>query len=163
MSTIKKVLTASSIAERIAQVEAELTAKLKVETFAEKDLATVYNPLVYAEEPHQHYLKKWCNSPREVMFLGMNPGPFGMCQNGVPFGEIDTVKQWLKIKGKVKKPEKEDPNRKIEGMNVKRKEVSGERLWGLFKQVSKRPEVSVNRLDYETKFSKFKVSTLQFL
>lgn len=59
----------------------------------------------------------------------------------MPFGEIDTVKQWLRIKGKVKKPEKEDPNRKIEGMQVKRKEVSGERLWGLFKQVSKRPEV----------------------
>lgn len=75
---MKKVLNASTIAERIAQVEANLTAKLKLENFTDKDLATIYNPLVYAEEPHRHYLEKWCNSPREVMFLGMNPGPFGM-------------------------------------------------------------------------------------
>lgn len=74
----------------------------------------------------------------------MNPGPFGMCQNGVPFGEITTVKEWLKIEGNVRKPEKEDPNRKIEGMDVKKKEMSGLRLWGLFKHVSKEPEVFFN-------------------
>lgn len=52
------------------------------------------------------------------------------------------VKKWLKIEGKVLKPAKEDRNRPIEGMNVKRQEVSGQRLWGLFKKVSKTPEVS---------------------
>ena len=138
---MKKVLVASTIAERIQQVETNLCAKLKLESFADKDVATIYNPLEYAKEPHDDYLQKWCNSTKEVMFLGMNPGPFGMCQNGVPFGEIDTVKNWLRIEGKVKKPEKENPNRVIEGMNVKRKEMSGLRLWGLFKHVSKEPEI----------------------
>jgi len=141
MSKVKKVLNAATIAERISEVETNLSQKLKLENFIEKDISTIYNPLEYAKEPHEYYLKKWCNTQREVMFLGMNPGPFGMCQNGIPFGEIDTVKNWLQIKGKVNKPEKEDPNRPIEGMNVKRNEVSGNRLWNLFKRIAKTPEV----------------------
>ena len=30
--------------------------------------------------------------PKRVVLLGMNPGPFGMMQTGVPFGEIAAVR-----------------------------------------------------------------------
>ncbi|MBU6174705.1 MAG: single-stranded DNA-binding protein, partial [Planctomycetes bacterium] len=64
--------------------------------------------------------------------LGMNPGPFGMAQTGVPFGEIAAVRDWLEIEEKVAKPPKEHPKRPIEGFACKKSEVSGKRLWGLF-------------------------------
>lgn len=70
MAKYKKVLTAASVAERILQVENNLCAKLKLESFIDKDVSTIYNPLEYAEEPHKDYLNKWCNSTRDVMFLG---------------------------------------------------------------------------------------------
>ena len=34
---------------------------------------------------------------KRVVFLGMNPGPFGMAQVGVPFGEVAAVRDWLRI------------------------------------------------------------------
>ena len=48
----------------------------------------VYNPLVYAREPHEAYLEKWGAKPKEIVLVGMNPGPFGMAQTGVPFGDV---------------------------------------------------------------------------
>jgi len=51
-------------------------------TFGEK-VAYVYNPLEYATEPHEAFVRKFLNSTKSVLFLGMNPGPFGMAQNGV--------------------------------------------------------------------------------
>jgi single-strand selective monofunctional uracil DNA glycosylase len=92
----------------------------------------IYNPLEYAWEPHQAYLTRYAKSTCEVLFLGMNPGPFGMAQTGVPFGEIAAVRDWLKIEESVGQPVKEHPKRKIEGFGCKKSEVSGRRLWGLF-------------------------------
>ena len=60
----------------------------------------------------------------------MNPGPFGMMQTGVPFGEIAAVREWMNIDGPVRKPKHEHPKRPIEGFDCKRSEVSGRRLWG---------------------------------
>ena len=48
----------------------------------------VYNPLEYAWAPHVDYLQKYGQKQHRVLLLGMNPGPFGMTQTGVPFGEI---------------------------------------------------------------------------
>jgi single-strand selective monofunctional uracil DNA glycosylase len=92
----------------------------------------VYNPLDYAWAPHELYLRKYGNSPKRVIFLGMNPGPFGMAQTGIPFGEIAAVRDWLKISAKVQKPVHENPKRPIQGFDCPRSEVSGRRLWGLF-------------------------------
>lgn len=93
----------------------------------------VYNPLNYAWNAHELYLQKYANSKKSVIFLGMNPGPWGMAQIGVPFGEIDHIKNWLNINTPISKPVQEHPKRLIEGFNCKRSEVSGRRLWGLFK------------------------------
>ena len=92
----------------------------------------VYNPLTYAWPTHAEYLKKFGSGPKQIMFLGMNPGPFGMVQTGVPFGEIAAVRDWLKIQGPVGKPPNEHPRREISGFACRRSEVSGQRLWGLF-------------------------------
>jgi single-strand selective monofunctional uracil DNA glycosylase len=67
---------------------------------------------------------------KRVVLLGMNPGPFGMMQTGVPFGEIAAVRDWMGIRAAVTKPEHEHARRPIEGFHCKRSEVSGRRLWG---------------------------------
>ena len=92
----------------------------------------VYNPLVYAWAPYEVYLRKFSGTPKRIVFLGMNPGPFGMVQTGVPFGEVAVVREWLKIVGPVGKPEQEHPRRPVSGFACARSEVSGRRLWGLF-------------------------------
>lgn len=90
----------------------------------------VYNPLRYARAPHERYLERHGGGEGRVILLGMNPGPFGMVQTGVPFGEIDAVKNWLGIEAAVTRPATEHPARPIEGFACTRAEVSGARLWG---------------------------------
>ena len=55
----------------------------------------VYHPLEYARAPHEAYLERCGRGPKQVMLLGMNPGPFGMAQTGVPFGDVGLVRDWL--------------------------------------------------------------------
>lgn len=92
----------------------------------------VYNPLAYAWDLHAAYLRLAGAGKKQVVFLGMNPGPFGMAQTGVPFGEIPAVRDWMKLHGKVEKPPVEHPKRPVTGLACTRSEVSGKRLWGLF-------------------------------
>lgn len=91
----------------------------------------IYNPLDYAWPAHQQYLELYARDSCQVLFLGMNPGPWGMAQCGIPFGEISLVKNWLHINAPIGKPQPEHPKRPVEGLNCKRSEVSGKRLWGL--------------------------------
>ena len=92
----------------------------------------VYNPLDYAWRAHEIYLRRYGNGPKRVLFLGMNPGPFGMAQTGIPFGQIAAVRDWLGICAKIDKPKSEHPKRPVTGFDCHRSEISGERLWGLF-------------------------------
>lgn len=94
----------------------------------------VYNPLRYAAAPHREYLCRYATGTKRVVFLGMNPGPYGMAQTGVPFGEVSLVRDWLGICAPVGQPERSHPKRPIEGFDCKRSEVSGARLWGAFAQ-----------------------------
>ena len=94
--------------------------------------AYVYNPLDYAWTIHQSYLELAGRAKKKVVFLGMNPGPFGMEQTGVPFGEIPAVRDWMGLRGEVSKPNPEHTKRPVEGLNCQKSEVSGRRLWGLF-------------------------------
>jgi single-strand selective monofunctional uracil DNA glycosylase len=91
-----------------------------------------YNPLRYAWEAHEQYLTRFGSAKKRVVFLGMNPGPFGMVQTGIPFGEIKSVREWLGIESAVIPPPREHPRRPIQGFDCPRSEVSGQRLWGLF-------------------------------
>jgi single-strand selective monofunctional uracil DNA glycosylase len=94
----------------------------------------VYNPLTYARECHEAYLAKYASGPKRVVFLGMNPGPWGMTQTGVPFGEIASVRDWLGITGRVRAPAHGHPRIPVRGFDCTRSEVSGKRLWGFFRQ-----------------------------
>lgn len=97
-------------------------------------VAYVYRTLDYTWEAHRTYLEKFGKGKKRVIFLGMNPGPFGMAQTGVPFGEVAAVRDWMGIETSVGKPEREHPKRPIEGFQCQRSEVSGRRLWGLFSE-----------------------------
>jgi len=90
----------------------------------------VYLPLDYAAAPHEAYLQRYGQPPRSVVLLGMNPGPFGMAQTGIPFGDVTMVRDWLGVAGPVGKPAPEHPKRPVTGFACPRSEVSGTRLWG---------------------------------
>jgi single-strand selective monofunctional uracil DNA glycosylase len=107
----------------------ELTRATERLTFG-SPVTHVYNPLVYARAPHEAYLERWGQGPKSVILLGMNPGPFGMAQTGVPFGDVALVRDWLGISGAVTKPALEHPKRPVLGFECSRSEVSGARLWG---------------------------------
>ncbi|MDR1873813.1 MAG: hypothetical protein LBQ90_02205 [Synergistaceae bacterium] len=92
----------------------------------------VYNPLVYAWSAFEEYVVRYGGAKKRVLFLGMNPGPWGMAQTGVPFGEISVVRDWLKISAPIDRPAGEHPGYPVDGYACKRSEVSGKRLWGLF-------------------------------
>lgn len=98
------------------------------------------NPLDYAWAPHEQYLRKFGNGKKRVVFLGMNPGPFGMVQVGVPFGEVNSVRDWMKIDAPVRQPKTPNPSRPVEGFSCTRSEVSGQRLWALFSERFPRAE-----------------------
>lgn len=126
-------------------LEALLTAS---QTFAKKfnnlefssRVAYVYNPLAYAWKPYRKYLTMFGSPPKRALFFGMNPGPWGMAQTGVPFGEVNIVREWLGIEEPVEKPHREHPKRPVTGFDCSRSEVSGLRLWGLFKKRFGTPE-----------------------
>lgn len=96
--------------------------------------AQVYNPLEYARRPWERYLRLYATPPKRVVFLGMNPGPWGMAQTGVPFGEVAAVREWMGIEEPVDQPASSHPKRPIEGFSCGRSEVSGRRLWALFSE-----------------------------
>jgi single-strand selective monofunctional uracil DNA glycosylase len=116
--------------ELIASTQ-RLTEDLRGLTFGEP-VACVYQPLEYAWKPHLRYLERFAMTKKRVVFLGMNPGPFGMVQTGIPFGEVAAVRDWMGIEETVGKPAMEHPKRPVEGFACQRSEVSGRRLWGLF-------------------------------
>ena len=105
----------------------------------------VYNPLVYAFDAHRQYLRRYCRCDAEILLLGMNPGPFGMVQTGVPFGEVTAVTEWLGIHEGVAPPRNQHAKRPIEGFQCTRREISGQRLWGWAKDRFGTPDAFFRR------------------
>lgn len=93
-------------------------------------VAHVYNPLAYARVAHETYLERYCRTGIDALLVGMNPGPWGMAQTGVPFGDVTMVSEWMGITSGVSRPKHEHPKRPILGFGCERGEVSGARLWG---------------------------------
>lgn len=112
----------------LLQAGRALSASLAELKFA-PPVTHVYDPHQYAWAPYAQYVTRFGDGPRRVVLLGMNPGPFGMMQTGVPFGEIAAVRDWMGIDAAVARPRAEHPKRPIEGFACKRSEVSGRRLW----------------------------------
>ena len=99
----------------------------------------VYNPLEYARKPYSQYCQRYGKPAKEIVLIGMNPGPWGMAQTGIPFGEITAVKEWLHIDAPVGQPANMHPKRPVLGFDCRRSEVSGKRLWGWAQTTFKTP------------------------
>jgi len=115
----------------LASAARRLRSQVQALSFA-PPVTHVYNPLEYAWKAHEQYLKAWGAGTKRAVLLGMNPGPWGMVQTGVPFGEVGMVRDWLRIDAPVGRPTGEHPRRPVQGLACQRSEVSGRRLWGLF-------------------------------
>ena len=111
----------------------ELCHELALLTFAEP-VTHIYNPLEYAGRNYAAYVEAYAHGPKHVVFLGMNPGPWGMAQTGVPFGDPTIVRGWLRIRNPVDRPDPEHPKRPVQGVDCPRTEISGTRFWGAVKE-----------------------------
>jgi single-strand selective monofunctional uracil DNA glycosylase len=125
--------------DTMEKIRRTLSERVMSLTFA-SPVAYVYNPIDYAREPYRNYCNTYGNGHKQAIFLGMNPGPWGMAQTGIPFGDVNMVTQWLGIEGSVSSPPDEHPKRPIRGFQCPRGEVSGRRLWGWAKSRFGRPD-----------------------
>lgn len=120
------------IADRVLEAADRLCVGLN-----ELDLSSVtpwiYNPLEYARGSYEQYIRRFADHRVDTFFLGMNPGPWGMTQTGIPFGEVSIVRDWLGVPVVIDPPARQHPARPIQGLNCRRSEISGQRLWGLFR------------------------------
>ncbi len=119
----------SGIADDVISMSRSLCRDMQPLTFSDP-VHVVYNPLQYARRSHERYLERYARPGTEAILLGMNPGPWGMAQTGVPFGEVELTRTFLGIDEPVDSPEVEHPKRPIQGFKCTRREVSGRRLWG---------------------------------
>lgn len=116
------------MSKRLITITRELSKGVDALSFSEP-VAYVYNPLAYAWKSHCAYLQKYGEGKGRVLLIGMNPGPWGMAQTGVPFGEISGVRDFLGIDEEVKQPKRVHPKRPVQGFDCPRSEVSGRRVW----------------------------------
>ena len=116
----------------------------------------VYNPLRYMWPAHERFLSRHyvtdrasapdgrldfyepagATRPRRYLILGMNPGPHGMVQTGLPFGDVVNAAAMLGYRTGDQVPAPDlagvelHPSRPVIGLSATRREASGERLWG---------------------------------
>lgn len=121
---------------RLARSQRRVLARLRFPDPVE----FIYNPLEYAWTPHRIYLERFGTARKAVVLVGMNPGPWGMAQTGVPFGEVEFVRDWMGVSGIVGTPPLEHPRVRVQGFNCRRSEVSGRRLWGWAKSAFRTPQ-----------------------
>jgi len=113
----------------LLQIACDLSDALSNLSFS-PPVACVYDPTDYARVPLSRYFEKYGQPPKKIVLVGMNPGPWGMLQTGIPFGEVNYVRDWMGIEAPVARPAVMDPRRPVEGFSCQRSEVSGSRLWG---------------------------------
>ena len=130
-------------AKQIASITDSLTAHLGTLTFSDP-VTHIYNPLVYARLGYDQYVGRFGNGAKSVIWVGMNPGPFGMVQTGVPFGDVEMVRDWMRIEASVLPPADCHPKRPVLGFACPRGEVSGRRLWGWVRQRFVNPDAFFN-------------------
>lgn len=128
-----------SYADRLLRLTKRLSDAVDPLDFA-APVTHVYNPLVHAARGHRRYVRRFGDGRKRVVFLGMNPGPYGMTQTGVPFGEVASVRGFLGIDERIDRPTNQHPKRPIDGFDCTRSEVSGARVWGTIEAHWKKPE-----------------------
>lgn len=109
-------------------IDARLADAVDALSFA-APVHTVVNTLRYTAAIRADWHARWGHPGREALFVGMNPGPWGMMQTGIPFGTVSFVRDWMGLRGTVEAPPNAHPARPIRGLDCPRAEVSGTRLW----------------------------------
>jgi single-strand selective monofunctional uracil DNA glycosylase len=127
------------MSRKLIEISRKLARNADALAFGEP-VSHVYNPLTYARLPHELYLGRFDGKHPHAVLVGMNPGPFGMAQTGVPFGDVAMVRDFLGIDAPVTPPRHTHPKRPVEGFQCGRSEVSGTRLWGYVKTRFKKPD-----------------------
>ncbi|MFD2256619.1 uracil-DNA glycosylase family protein [Luteolibacter algae] len=122
-----------TIARKLITAGRDLADELRPLEFSDP-VSHTYLTVDYARDGYEKYLEKFAGTTKRVLMLGMNPGPYGMAQTGVPFGEIAMVRDWMRLSPEIGKPAIEHPKRRVLGMDCPKSEVSGRRLWGLFSE-----------------------------
>lgn len=138
-SSKKRDSNSQNISDDFLNLIDELNLSLDQFKMPEK-VKVVYNPTIYARHTFEMYVREYCNTTKPIIYFGMNPGPWGMSQTGVPFGDVSSVCDWLRISGPVQKPPAEIKARSVRGFDCPRSEVSGQRFWGLMKTLCGTPE-----------------------
>ncbi|XP_067929553.1 single-strand selective monofunctional uracil DNA glycosylase-like isoform X1 [Watersipora subatra] len=134
----------NALAAKLLVIETLLAEELVKLDFGPK-VTHVYNPIDYAYKPHLEYYRKFCYPSTEVVMIGMNPGPYGMSQTGVPFGEVKAVTEWLTIAEAVGSPSKVHAKRPVLGFDCERSEVSGGRIWSFLQKNFATPQDFFNK------------------
>lgn len=93
----------------------------------------VYHPLIYARKSYETYLRRFARPPKKAIFVGINPGPWGMAQTGIPFGDVVSARDWMNINAAIKPPPYCHPKYPVLGFDCPRREASGRRLWEFFR------------------------------
>ncbi|MEM9800323.1 MAG: uracil-DNA glycosylase family protein [Planctomycetota bacterium] len=132
-------------AKKVCAIVRRLSKTVDGMTFA-APTTHVYNPLDYAWAPAKAYVERFAHRKPRALLLGMNPGPYGMAQTGVPFGEIEAVRDWMGIEEAVGSPSVPHPKRPVSGFECERSEVSGRRLWGWAQERFGTPEAFFERM-----------------
>lgn len=127
------------VAGRLGAITDRLVARVEALSFG-PPVTHVYDPLTYARSMHDEYVRRFARAGLDALWVGMNPGPFGMAQTGVPFGEVAAVRDWLGLDAPIGRPAREHPERPVEGLACTRSEVSGARLWGFARSDYGTPE-----------------------
>jgi single-strand selective monofunctional uracil DNA glycosylase len=128
----------------IAAVTDELVTLTRSLSF-DRPVTHTYNPLIYARSGYDRYVARFGYTGKEVVLVGMNPGPFGMVQTGVPFGDVQMVSSWMGIAANIDQPENAHPKRPVSGFSCDRGEISGRRLWGWARQRFGSPDIFFQR------------------
>ncbi|XP_053671548.1 single-strand selective monofunctional uracil DNA glycosylase [Anopheles nili] len=125
--------------QQVYFIELELSAALR-DVALPSQVTACYDPIDYASNLHLAYMQRFLDGPKPVLFIGMNPGPWGMCQTGVPFGHVPAVRDWMGLRGTVSKPSPELAARPVQGLECTREEQSGKRWWGLYQELCGTPD-----------------------
>jgi hypothetical protein len=76
---------------KVYAIECQLYAELLALPYP-ASVCAIYNPLDYARELHCQFMGKFLDGPKDLLFVGMNPGPWGCCQTGVLW-KIDCLRR----------------------------------------------------------------------
>lgn len=100
----------------------------------------MYNVLDYAWDAWEQYITQYAKGTAHTLVLGINPGPHGMVQTGIPFGNISTVQHYLNIQPNIQHDKiSPHPRRPVLGLTYTREEPSGKLLWGTIQEMYPNP------------------------